>query len=191
MKNASVASSRPYSIEIHRHNYARWCAARAYGRGLKGGGNKTAFDLIEASGLQAITKPEHIETDVDGWLLGFMRKIEVEAKRRGIVDFTFGHAQKLVNIYLKTVLVCGEHYLHPQVVKLHPPLDFELFKGLGKFLRQNKQDYPSSSAAFSKAQKANPRWTAFSEADYMAHINAIKSVMGSRPLYEAEEHWRL
>lgn len=182
---------QPYSIELHRHNFARWCAARAYGRGLKGGGNKTAFDLIEVSGLQAVTGPEHIGPDVDAWLLGFMRKIEVEAKRRGIVDFTFGHAQKLVNIYLKTVLVCGEHYQHGQVVKLHPPLDFELFKGLAKYLRQNEAAHPRAAEAFAKAQKANPRWTAFSEADYMAHIEAIRAVMGNRPLYEAEEHWSL
>jgi len=33
-----------------------------------------------------------------------MRKIMAEAERRRVPKFAFGHAQKLVNIYLKTTL---------------------------------------------------------------------------------------
>jgi hypothetical protein len=180
-----------YSIELHRHNYARWCAARAYGRGLKGGGNQTAFDLIEAAGLREVTSPDQIGEDVDKWLLSFMRKIEAEAKRKGKSDFTFGHAQKLVNIYFKTILVCGGYHEHERVQRLHPPLDLELFKGLAKYFRKNNLKDTKAAIAFAKAQKANSSWTSFTEADYIAHIEAIRLAVGSRPFYEAEEHWSL
>lgn len=183
--------AQPYTIELHRHNFARWCAARAYTRGLKGGGNQIAFELIDASGLKNVTAPAHIGPDVDDWLLGYMRKIFNEAKCRGIEGFSFGHAQKIVNIYLKSVFVCGEHYSHPQVVQLHPPLDRQLFIGLKAHLRRNKAAYPAAAAKFVKAQKVNSNWTSFTETDYMHHITAIQALMVGRPLYEAEEHWNL
>jgi len=186
-----VTAAKPYSIELHRHNFARWCAARAYTRGLKGGGNQIAFDLIDASGLQAVSEPAHIGPDVDAWLLGYMRNIADEAKRRGVDGFSFGHAQKIVNIYLKSIFVCGEHYRHPLVVQLHPPLDRQLFLGLKTHLRKNKAAYPTVAAAFTKAQKVNSSWTSFTEADYISHIAAIQALMVGRPLYEAEEHWSL
>lgn len=182
---------QPYTIELHRHNFARWCAARAYTRGLKGGGNQIAFDLIDASGLKAVTAPAHIGPDVDAWLLGFMRKISNEAQLRGIEEFSFGHAQKIVNIYFKSIFVCGEHYNHPKVVQLHPPLDRQLFNGLKTHLRLNKEAFPAAAAEFSKAQKTNSNWTSFTETDYVAHIVAIQKLMVGRPLYEAEEHWKL
>ena len=180
-----------YPIEKHKHLYAKWCAAAAYGRGLVGGGNALAFELIEASGLGRVTGPEHIGQNVDQWQLGFMKKIEAEAARRGVADFTFGRAQKLVNIYLKTVLVCGGHHQHPLVALLHPPLDFELFKGLRSFLSKNRASLGNARAAVLAAQKLNPRWTKFSEADYVAHIDAIKLLMADKPLYQVEEHWEL
>lgn len=78
-----------------------------------------AFDLIEASGLGKVTEIEHIDENVDQWLIGFMEKI-VNKRRTGVTDFSFGRAQKLVNIYLKTVLVCGGHHQNPRVALLHP-----------------------------------------------------------------------
>lgn len=183
----------PYAIELHRHNFARWAAARAYTRGLKGGGNQLAFDLIDACGLQSVTTPDQIGPDVDEWLLSLMRKIVKNAEARGVSNFSFGHAQKIVNIYLKSVFVCGEHYRHPMVVKLHPPLDYQLFNGLKAHLREEKESLQIAATAFAKAQKANSKWTKFTEADYVAHVAAIQLMMNAegRPLYEAEEYWCL
>ncbi len=180
-----------YSIEKHKHTYAKWCAAAAYGRGLTDGGNSLAFNLIEASGLGKVTSPEHIDEDVDKWQMSFMRKIVSDAERLGMTTFSFGRAQKLVNIYLKTVLVCGGHHQHANVALLHPPLDSELFKGLRSFLSKNRAVMGEARSAFIAAQKCNPRWTTFSEANYVAHINAIKLLMDGRPLYQVEEYWVL
>ena len=180
-----------YPIEKHKHLYATWCAAAAYGRGLFGGGNALAFELIEVSGLGRITGPEHIGEDVDQWQIGFMRNIMTEAAHQSVTDFSFGRAQKLVNIYLKTVQVCGGHHDHPSVALLHPPLDFELFKGLRSFLSKNRATLPRARSAFIAAQKRNPRWTKFDEDDYKAHIDAIKLLMVGKPLYQVEEYWEL
>lgn len=178
-----------YSIIDHKHVYAKWCAAAAYGRGLSGGGNSLAFQLIEASGLDKVIGPEQIGQDVDAWQISFMKNIVTEAGSLKIDSFTFGRAQKLVNIYLKSVLVCGGHHQHPRVALLHPPLDFELFKGLRSYLYKNRATLAKARSAFIAAQCANSRWTTFSEDDYVKHINAIKLLMGGRPLYEVEEHW--
>lgn len=178
-----------YSIETHKHLYAIWCAARAYGRGLTGGGNSTAQALIEASGLRNVVSPDDIGQDVDAWLHAFMDRIMVKAEELGLEDFSFGHAQKLVNIYLKTVLVCGGHHDHQLVARLHPPLDRELFRGLRAYLRKNPAN--PGKRAFIDAQAANDNWTTFNETDYRAHIEAIKLIMGSMPLFMVEEHWRL
>ena len=72
-----------YPIEKHKHLYAKWCAAAAYGRGLAGGGNSLAFQLIEASGLGQVTGPEQIGQNVDKWQMSFMKQIEAEAARVG------------------------------------------------------------------------------------------------------------
>jgi hypothetical protein len=178
-----------YNIDLHKHLYACWCAASAYGRGLKNGGNETAFALIQASGLQCVTSPDDMDEDVDAWLLGLMNKIMVKAELMGLDGFSFGRAQKLVSIYLKTVLVCGEHHSHRLVVKLPPPLDRQLFNGLKVYLRDHP-DNPGKDA-FLKAQSVRSSWTTFTDKDYVAHVAALKLIMGSQPLYFAEEHWRL
>lgn len=180
-----------FGVETLKHQYASWCAASAYGRGLGGGGNELAFALIEAAGLVDVTNPDDIGEDVDLWQIGFMRKIMAEAERRRVPNFAFGHAQKLVNIYLKTTLVCGGHHAHHKVQKLHPPLDYELFKGLRSYLWRQRKVLGSAREAFRAAQAKNPSWTTFTEADYLAHIAAIKQLMAGRPLYLVEEHWPL
>lgn len=151
----------------------------------------TRSTIVLVESTSAVTAPEHIEQNVDKWQISFMKKIEDEAARLGVADFTFGRAQKLVNIYLKTILVCGGHHQHPSVALLHPPLDFELFKGLRSFLSKNRATMGKARSAFIAAQKCNQRWTKFSEADYVAHIDAIKLLMAGKPLYQVEEHWEL
>jgi hypothetical protein len=186
-----VTSTNQYSIEKHKHSYAKWCAAAAYGRGLKGGDSSLAFKLIEASGLAAVTGPEHIEQNVENWQMNFMRTIQAEAVFLRVSNFSFGRAQKIVNIYLKTILVCGGHHQHPNIAFLHPPLDSELFKGLRRFLWKNRSEMEAPRLEFMAAQNRNSSWTTFSEADYVAHIEAIKLIMAGRPLYQVEEFWNL
>lgn len=178
-----------YTIDQHKHLYASWCAARAYGRGLANGGNETAFKLISAAGLDQVKGPDDIGEDVDAWQLELMDRIMVAAAP--IPGFEFGHAQKLVNIYLKTVLVCGGHHNDPKVACLHPPVDSKLLDGLRSYLSKERVSQGEARKAFLAAQRVNSRWSTFKRKHYLAHIEAIKMVMAGRPLYLVEEHWRI
>lgn len=178
-----------YSIHQHKHAYATWAASRAWGRGLRGGGHKLAKRLIEeAARLQEVHGPDDLGEDVDAWLLARMQAIVDYAARHRLAGVTFGRAQKLVNIYLKTVLVCGGHEYHPRVVKLHPPLDLELFRGLSRALAL--QEDSAAARAFRSAQVRRKAWTQFDREDYLGHIDAIRSYMGDQPLWMVERYWR-
>lgn len=177
-----------YDIHQHKHSYAIWTAFRAWSRKLKGGDLALTQRLIEFAGLRDVQGPEDISPDVDAWLLEKMRLIVDYANQSQIQGINYGRAQKLVNIYLKTKLVCGGHEAHPKVSQLHPPLDRELFEGLRRVFR--KQKTSDAAVAFAAAQKACSAWTKFELQDYLAHIKAIKFFMAGQPLWMIEEHWR-
>lgn len=180
-----------YTIREHKHRFAVWCAASAYGRGLEGGGNTLAKSLIEAVGLDQVQGPGDIGADVDEWLMGYMRQMVAVAKTQANDQFTFGHAQKLVNIYLKSLIVCGGHHQEAAVGKLHPPLDSVLLNGLRRHLFKNRGSLKPVRAAFLEAQRASRSWTAFDEGHYRQHIGVIKMVVGAEPLFTAEKHWQI
>lgn len=176
-----------YDIHRHKHNYAIWTASRAWNRKLKGGDLALAQQLIEVAGLENVRGPDDIGADVDAWLQEKMRLIVDYAGQNQIPGINYGRAQKLVNIYLKTKLICGGFETHPKVSLLHPPLDRELFDGLRRVFREQKTS--DAAAAFADAQKACSSWTNFELQDYLAHIRAIKLFMDGRPLWMVEEHW--
>lgn len=176
-----------YDINKHKHNYAVWAASRAWGRGLPGGKYALAKSLINVANLESVRCPDDIGPDVDLWLLHKMRLIIDHAAMNHIVGINYGRVQKLVNIYLKTKLVCGGYECHPKVGLLHPPIDRRLLDGLRKALRnQNDSD---AAKAFKSAQIENPSWTCFDLNDYLSHIAAIKLYMGNKPLWMVEKHW--
>ena len=177
-----------YDIHQHKHSYAIWTASRAWNRKLKGGSLALAQRLIEFAGLKSVRSPADIGPDVDVWLLEKMRLIVEYADQNLIQGINYGRAQKLVNIYLKTKLVCGGHESHPKVSQLHPPLDSELLKGLRRVFREQKAS--DAAVAFAAAQRACSTWTNFELPDYLAHIEAIKIFMDGQPLWMIEEHWR-
>lgn len=182
-----MADQAEYGINQHKHTYACWTAARAYGRNLAGGGNQQARELIDAVSLSKVVSPDDLGDDVSAWLLDKMQGIVDYAEKKGITGITFGRAQKLVNIYFKTTFVCGGHVDHPKVAKLHPPLDWQLIKTLKPLFRANTGD--GAYAALLAAQKKCSGWTAFNRDDYVAHINAIQMFLGDRPMWMIEQHW--
>ncbi|WP_144957826.1 hypothetical protein [Pseudomonas oryzihabitans] len=177
-----------YDIHQHKHRYAVWTASRAWNRKLKTGDLALAQRLIGVAGLESVRDPDDLGEDVDTWLLERMRLIVDYAAQHQILGINYGRAQKLVNIYLKTKLVCGGQETHPKVAKLHPPLDRKLFAGLhAEFRTQKRTD---AAMAFAAAQKACSAWTNFELQDYLAHIQAIKLFMAGKPLWMVEEYWR-
>ena len=68
-----------YPIEKHKHLYAKWCAA-AYGRGLAGGGNSLAFELIEASDLGQASRDD-ASCEQSGLRLAWERRQPVRLRK--------------------------------------------------------------------------------------------------------------
>lgn len=101
-----------YDIHQHKHSYAIWTASRAWNRKLKGGDLALAQRLIGVAGLESVRGPDDIGENVDAWLLERMRLIVEYAAQHQILGINYGRAQKLVNIYLKTKLVCGGQEAH-------------------------------------------------------------------------------
>lgn len=201
----------PYDIEEHRHRFAVWTAGRAYARGGTGGGYSVANAkrLIEESGLReasAFSKlpareaidafvHERIDAVIEASQPMTYRK-DKKSKPQALV-VTHGRAQKLVNIYLKTVIVCSQKHDDPAVGALHPPLDRVLLKALVALPRKSQPASPVSAefAEFAEAIREAKRrhgvnWTSFGKEAYEDYIRAIKLLQGESPLWAVEEHWR-
>lgn len=198
----------PYDIEEHRHRFAVWTAGRAYARGGREGGYSVpnAKRLIEGSRLreagtfsklparEAIDAFVHERIDA---VIEFSQTMTYQKEKKGEprpLVVTYGRAQKLVNIYLKTVIVCSQKHDDPAVGALHPPLDRVLLKALVALPRKSQPASPVS-AEFAEAIRAAKKrhgvnWTSFGKEAYEDYIKAIKLLQGESPLWAVEEHWR-
>jgi hypothetical protein len=199
-----LMSASFYSMLEHRHRLAVWVAGRAYSR--KGSGHTVAVAqaLIENSGLNAISSPEDLPEprDVDAFIHQLIGNVIVAA--RAIPDHkhwktgqlqrlecTYGRAQKLVNMYLKSKIVCAEFSEYTdRVSALHPPIDDQLIKAI----QRNLESCPEQTKAqfkkqWATARKLGTRWTKFNQQNYDAYISAIRSFLAGRPLWQIEYLW--
>jgi hypothetical protein len=103
------------------------------------------------------------------------------------LKLSYGRAQKLVNVYLKAMLVCGGQENDPRIRHLHPPIDGVLLDALGEVARHSRAN--EFRKLFRTARRTGKRWTKFQKRDYVAYLNAIKSLQGNEPLWAVEEHW--
>jgi len=174
----------PYTIEEHKHRYASWAASRA--ASVKG----CRFTVLQGRMLlekinidSLVNSPDKLpasnEMDLqhEEWRI----TIILEAKKMGLL-FTHGVAAKLINMYLKTIFVCGGYNAHENVIALHPPIDAVLLKAL------RKKDIGGFKEQWKKAEKA--RWSKFSTEEYETVIRYIKEAMNEEPLWLIEEHWQ-
>ena len=196
-----------YDIDEHKHRFAVWTAGRAYARGGTGGGYSVANAkrLIEESGLSAIKTPDQLP-EPEGMDQFQYDRIEalikaseplryIHGKTKLSLPFlcTYGRAQKLVNIYLKTKFVCAGHHHHPSVRVLHPPLDRVLLQALVSFCHAHRHDETLADfrAEFQAARAPKGiSWTEFDKEAYRAFIDAIKTLQRGKPLWAVEEHWK-
>ncbi|WP_250491042.1 hypothetical protein [Caballeronia sp. INML2] len=205
-----------YDLDEHRHRFAVWAAARAYSRGGSGGGYtyEAARLMLETAGVRGILSvedlpdPDQIDAYIDGLIQEIMaaapptypaiekvadgssrKKREVELR----FTCTYGRAQKLANVYLKSKLICGSTcHVDIRISKLHPPLDRELLEALNRLLRRK----PTESLPYSfrtlwaVARAKGSAWTEFDKPTYTAYIEAIKALQADRPLWAVEEYWK-
>jgi hypothetical protein len=174
-----------YSIEEHKHRFAAWAAGRAAtvnGCRFK---VEAAKNILEKSGMKEVARnidnlpqPEDFDVFHKCW----REDVIVAAKPLGL-EFTHGVAAKLINIYLKSVYVCGENHAEPKVRAIHPPIDSVLLDDL---YNQNIGDLKSE---WQKARKA--RWSKLTSNEYEDIIKAVQKVIPpSQGLWKIEEYWQ-
>lgn len=176
-----------YSIEEHKHRFASWAASR----GASTSPNcrfevKLGKLLLEESGLRKIAEsleylPEPFEFDNQHKI---WRNTIIEIAKRHQKVFTHGVAAKLINLYLKSIFVCGENIHNAEKIKaIHPPIDSIL---LGELYRQNIGE---KRPAWEVARKA--KWSNFTSEEYEQVISDIKSITKSgHGLWEVEQYWQ-
>jgi hypothetical protein len=188
----------------HRHRLAVWVAGRAYSRKGSGHTMEVAQALIENSGLGAIASPEDLPApgDMDAFIHSLIEAVMrasiaipqhhhwKSGELRSLVC-TYGRAQKLVNMYLKSKIICaGNEDDDVRVSALHPPLDDQLLKAI----HSNRKQCPAETKArfddeWKKARALGTAWTQFDQVTYQAYIKAIRSFLAGRPLWHIEYLW--
>ncbi len=196
-----------YSIADHAHRFAVWTAGRAYSRsGGDGGGYSVLYAqlMLEAAGMRDINTPEDLpsKAGIDTFIHERIEAVRaarpatyVHYQTRKDVEFrcTYGRAQKLVNVYLKSKLVCGGYHDDERVQRLHPPMDRKLLRGLNALRKKvgDQDGYAEFQKDLLDAQALGNSWVVFTQTTYEAYIKAVKSLQKDKPLWAVEEHWLL
>lgn len=173
-----------YEIEEHKHRYAAWAASRASSvKGCRFTVQQGKL-IIENTRLKALIDlpddlPERDQVDVvhAEWRGAVIK----ESLKMGLM-FSHGVAAKLINVYLKTIFVCGGHAEHEKVGCIHPPIDEILLKTLCV------NDIGGLKKEWKKA--TSKRWSKFDSAQYEGVIENIRHVLEGKPMWKIEEYWQ-
>lgn len=174
-----------YTIQEHSHRFAAWAAARA-------ASTSSLCRFRVEQGKQILERAMHIQTT---GALGTLpqadrfdmrhrqwREGAITVARKQGLPFTHGIAAKLINVYLKSVYVCGGLHDDPRVKAIHPPIDSALLDTL------YREDIAGERKAWKEAR--DRRWSKLDSAQYEALIAAIKrAVPGDQGLWTIEEYW--
>lgn len=173
-----------YDIKEHKHRYAAWAASRA--SSVKGcrfkvrqGGmiikHLELHDLIDC--LEKLPEPG----DFDDFHQNLRKKAISKATELGL-NFTHGVTAKLINIYMKTIFICGGYSDRDKTKSIHPPIDALLLKAL------YKENIGGLEAEWHEAIKIC--WSKFDSGQYEEVIKNIRAVQKDEPLWKIEEHWQ-
>jgi hypothetical protein len=175
-----------YSIEEHKHRFASWAASR----GASTSPN-CRFEvelgklLLEESGLKKIAQdlnnlPEPAEFDNQHKV---WRNTIIELAKQHQKMFTHGVAAKLINLYLKSIFICGENIDNPKIKAIHPPIDSLLLDEL------YKQNIGGKRRVWQAAREA--KWSKFTCDEYEQVITEIQSITKTgHGLWEVEQYWQ-
>ncbi|MCY1413751.1 hypothetical protein D9M71_291880 [compost metagenome] len=155
------------------------------------------------SGLGAICAPDDLPAagDMDRFIderikavirvsEGMPPHVHWKTKKLVALECSYGRAQKLVNMFLKSKLFCAGFDQNERVAALHPPLDDVLLTAIDL----NQADYPPETreefeTAWAAARKLGTAWTKFNQPTYEAYIKAIRLFMAGSPLWQVEYLW--
>ncbi len=124
----------PYTIEEHKHRFAAWAAGRAANVNGCRFTVEQGKNILEKAGLNDVANSiDNLHTpDAFDRMHKEWRNNVIKAAQTHGLTFTHGVAAKLINIYLKSIYVCGNDYNDKKVKVIHPPIDSVLLDALYK-----------------------------------------------------------
>lgn len=184
-----------YTLVEHRHRFAAWAASRAAGTSkLCRFSVESGKALLEAAALPDCTadcsivpEPDHFDAAHRAWRETMLDEVR---RRPGFTTgcFTHGVAAKLINIYLKAVVVCAvpeprnlSEADRNRIGGIHPPIDRVLLNGLARSNLGNAAKWRAYAAL---------GWSNYTSSQYEDVIGEMKRVSDGVPLWRLEEHWR-
>jgi hypothetical protein len=166
-----------YSEYEHRHNFFIWAAARAAQRGFTN--VEMLRDALEQSRIEEFVKSGELKGSFDENHKLWCASICDYLNEKGIQNVSYGRAAKLVNVYLKGMVVIGD--LQSELARIiHPPIDRILLKNLsknGNFDRKMKDKFKSSN------------WTQLNEVEYFELVDSFRLFIKNEPFWKIEEFW--
>jgi hypothetical protein len=166
-----------YTPHQHKHNFSVWAAARASQRGFT---KVTVLRAaLEASGVEAFAKRPRNLGKFDALHREWCRTICVFLVSASVGNVTYGRAAKLVNVYLKSMIVLAD-VNSDAAATVHPPIDRILLKNIvvEQAIPQRLRD---------KCKKIN--WTQLDEEGYFELISVLREIIGDRPFWTIEKYW--
>jgi hypothetical protein len=166
-----------YTPHRHKHNFSAWAAARASQRGFA---KVTVLQAaLEQSGVEDFAKRPRKLGNFDELHSGWCCSICASLKSADIGNVTYGRAAKLVNVYLKSMIVLPD--MNSKAAEIvHPPIDRILLKNIvvEQAIPQRLRD---------KCKKIN--WTQLDVEAYFELITVLREIIGDRPFWTIEKYW--
>ena len=166
-----------YSEYSHRHNFSVWAAARAAQRGFTN--VEMLRDALEQCGIDIYVKNSCQKSDFDDNHRKWCNSICDYLNEKGVQNVTYGRAAKLVNVYLKSMVVLN-NLSGEEAEYIHPPIDRILLQKLAK--------KPGIEKSTKKTLKES-NWTQLEEKAYIDLIAILKMINGDQPFWMIEEYW--
>jgi len=170
-----------YDLDVHRHRFSVWAAARATQRGLCD--VDVLREALDSCGVvDFIARHDLVSFDSSNfrglhgsWCAGVLRVL----KAHGIAGASFGHAAKLVAMYLKSMVVLGPCTATPFAHVAHPPIDSILLGTL-----RTRCDCGRSH------DWAKVNWTQLDEAGYYTLVDNLRGCLATDdPFWKLEQYW--
>ena len=175
--NSGTINNMSYSEYEHRHNFSIWAAARAAQRGLTS--VKNLRDALEQSDIEIFVNNPSSESTFKAQHKEWCKSICKYLDKKGVQNVSYGRAAKLVNVYLKGMLVLNDLSGDPAKF-IHPPID--------RILLQNVAKIPTIGTE-EKKKLQTTNWTQLQEDDYFQLIDILKDINGDRPFWQIEKYW--
>lgn len=172
----------PYTIHNHCHRFALWTAATAANTSTCRFSVAMGSALLEQAQLPLSVAALPALEDIDAAHRAWRTTLVTAAQAQGLAGFSHGIAAKLINIYCKTMFVCGGHAENPVVARLHPPVDSLLLDRLYRL------DIGGLAQQVWKPAR-DQRWTRLSSTQYEAVIAGMVQACAGQPLWTMEQHW--